>query len=102
MPWSGVGSLSPSPGVALSEPQAAARARMRARPAMRPIMAIRRPRKPAGSLEPHATLAADDGALGLGRLLELLLEVGHPLLQVGVGRGQDPYGEQTGVPGTAD
>ena len=42
------------------------------------------------------------GALGLGGLPELILEVDHPLPQSKVTCGQDPHGKQAGVAGVAD
>src|SRR5215218_9050766 len=45
--------------------------------------------------------AADGGALGLGGGLEVGLERAHPLLECGVPRGEDAYGEQARIAGSA-
>src|SRR5262245_24090592 len=46
--------------------------------------------------------AAHGGALRLGGGLEVGLEGAHPLLEPGVARGEDSYGEQPGVARTSD
>ena len=60
------------------------------------------PEQPALEAELVRGLPAHGLALLLRGLLQLRLEVDHLLLQVGITRRQDAYGEQAGVAGIAD